>query len=108
MDLDTQARIRQTAERLGADRVVVVLGSPDPESAEVFARTVTEGDPSYAGPLAAVSLGLPVYHILEDEIRRQVDPDVYARNVGMMELALDAPAIVERVQMSRGAAGEQP
>jgi betaine reductase len=53
-------------------------------------------------------LGLPVYHILEEEIKRQVDPDVYARNVGMMELALDTPAIVQRVQTSRSVGGERP
>ena len=32
--------------------MVVLLGSPTPESAEVYARTVTEGDPSWVGPLA--------------------------------------------------------
>ncbi len=101
MDLESQGEIKRFAEQFGSEGLMVVLGSPDPESAEVFARTVTEGDPSYAGPLAAVPLGLPVYHILEDEIKAQVDPAVYERQVGLMEMVLDADAIVRGVQAVR-------
>lgn len=104
MDLESQGEIKRIAEQVGADDLLVVLGSPDSESAEVFARTVTEGDPSYAGPLAAVPLGLPVYHILEDEIKAQVDPTVYERQVGLMEVALDAHAIARSVRAVRAAA----
>ena len=43
----------------------MVLGSPDANSAELYAETVTHGDPSWAGPLAGVPLGLPVYHVVE-------------------------------------------
>ena len=63
----------------GTDGLVVILGSPSVESAEVYARTVTEGDPSWVGPLAGVSLGLPVYHVLEPEMKRQFAPEVYER-----------------------------
>ncbi|HAA04515.1 MAG TPA: hypothetical protein DCZ69_17085 [Syntrophobacteraceae bacterium] len=38
--------------------------------AEVAARTVTIGDPSFAGPQAGVSLRLPVFHIVEPEANR--------------------------------------
>lgn len=103
MDLESQGEIKRIADQVGADDLLVVLGSPDPESAEVFARTVTEGDPSYAGPLAAVPLGLPVYHILEDEIKALVDPTVYERQVGLMEMALDANAIARSVRAVRSA-----
>lgn len=108
MDLESQGEIKRIAEQLGSEDLMVVLGSPDPESAEVFARTVTEGDPSYAGPLAAVPLGLPVYHILEDEIKAQVDPTVYERQVGLMEMALDAHAIVRSVQAVRASVRTVP
>jgi glycine reductase len=101
MDLEEQGRIRELAERHGGDALVVVLGSPDAESARVYAETVTKGDPAWAGPLAGVSLKLPVYHILDDEIKREVDPQVYQDQVGLMEMALDREAIVNAVAAVR-------
>ena len=104
MDLESQEDVKRVVEQLGPEDLMVVLGSPDAESSEVFARTVTQGDPSYAGPLAAVPLGLPVYHILEGEIKEQVDPAVYEQQVGLMEIALDAAPIVRSVQSVRSEA----
>ena len=40
----------------GPDGIVAILGSPDAESAEMFAETISLGDPTYAGALARVSL----------------------------------------------------
>ena len=54
------------------------------------------GDPAYVGPLAGVQLGLPVVHILEDEVKAQVDPDVYDEQVGLLEMTLD----VEQVRVA--------
>jgi len=105
MDLESQEEIKRVVEQFGPDNLMVVLGSPNAESSEVFARTVTQGDPSYAGPLAAVPLGLPVYHILEGEIRGQIDPAVYEQQVGIMEIALDTDPIVRSVQSVRSEAG---
>ena len=99
MDLEQQARIKQIVETNGGvDNIVVILGSPDAESAAMFAETVALGDPTYAGPLAGVSLKLPVYHVTEPEIKAVVDPQVYAEQVEMMEIALDAAAIAKAVQ----------
>jgi hypothetical protein len=39
--------------------VVVLLGTPNPESSDLIAATLTEGDPTWAGALAGVKLGLP-------------------------------------------------
>ena len=80
---------------------MVVLGSPTVESAETFAETVINGDPSYAGPLAGVSLDLPVYHVLEPEIKQQADEEVYQRQVGLMEEVLDTADIVGAVHRVR-------
>ncbi len=49
----------------------MVLGSADPEGAGLYAETVTAGDPTFAGPLAGVSLGLPVYHVFEETSRQR-------------------------------------
>jgi hypothetical protein len=88
MDLEDQGIIKETVDEHGRENLVVVLGSPDAESAEIYAETVTNGDPSFAGPLAGVSLRLPVYHILEDEVKEQIDPTVYEQQIGMMEMVL--------------------
>ena len=54
MDLENQQRVKDAAEKYGAENVVVILGSSDPEGAEIYAETVTLGDPTFAGPLAGV------------------------------------------------------
>ena len=69
MDLENQQRVKDAAEKYGAENVVVILGSSDPEGAEIYAETVTLGDPTFAGPLAGVPLGLCVCHVLEPEIK---------------------------------------
>jgi betaine reductase len=97
MDPEQQAQIKKIAEYAerdgGADDLIVVLGGSDIEGALISAETVTIGDPSYTGPLAGVSLGLPVYHILEPEIKKVVPSDVYKDNVGIWELTLDTDEI---------------
>ena len=89
MDLDGQAEIKKAIESNGKDNVIVVLGSPDANSAELYAETVTHGDPSWAGPLAGVPLGLPVYHVVEPMVKDAVDPGTYEEQVGVMDLALE-------------------
>jgi len=94
MDLEEQERIKQSVEANGGpDGIVAILGSPDAESAEMFAETVSLGDPTYAGALAGVSLKLPVYHVTEPEIRALIEPSVYAEQIELMEMALDTDAI---------------
>lgn len=101
MDLDDQATIQQVVDKVGADDLVVLLGSPNPESAELYAATVTMGDPTFAGPLAGIPLGLPVYHILEPDIVDQVAPDVYAQQLQMAALTLETEEIFEVVRRIR-------
>jgi glycine reductase len=105
MDLEDQGAIKAKAEEVGNDDLVVILGSPDPEAAEMYAETVTAGDPTYAGPLAGVSLRLPVYCVFEPEIKRQIPPEVYHQQVEMMEMVLPAGDICARVRAVREKAG---
>ena len=74
--------------------MVVLLGTPDAESTQTLAQTVVAGDPSYAGPLAGVPLGLPVLHVFEPEVRDQVPAEVYEAQVALMEMSLDRDAIL--------------
>jgi len=89
MDPENQDRIKGLVDTHGADDLVVVLGAADLESLEVAAETVTLGDPAYVGPLAGVQLGLPVVHILEEDVKEQVDDGVYDEQVGLLEMTLD-------------------
>ncbi len=97
MDLRSQETVKRLAGTHGRDRLVVVLGAPDPEAAEIAAETVVLGDPTYAGPLAEAQLGLDVYHVLEDEIRQAVPADVWEAQIGLMAEVLDAQALAAAV-----------
>lgn len=96
-----QGELKKAAEEYGSENVVVILGSPDEDSVDIYAETVTLGDPTYAGPLAGVALGLHVYHILEDEIKAQIPEDIYEEQVGLMELSLDKDSICAASKQAR-------
>ena len=102
MDLENQKRIKEAAENFGAENVAVLLGASEAEAAGLAAETVTVGDPTFAGPLAGVALNLMVYHVVEDEVKQQIDPSVYEEQVGMMEMVLDVDAISQEMKSVRG------
>lgn len=101
MDLENQKRVKEFAEKYGAENVVVVLGASEGEAAGLAAETVTAGDPTFAGPLTGVQLGLRVYHICEPEMKEEIDPDVYEDQIGMMEMVLDVDDIVSEMKAIR-------
>jgi betaine reductase len=80
---------------------VVLLGTPTAESSRLYALTVTEGDPSWAGVLAGTSLGLPVFHVTEDDVKAHVAPEVYEEHVALMEIALEVDEIRKAVREVR-------
>ena len=92
MDLENQKRVKEFVEQYGAENIVVLLGAAEGEGAGLAAETVTNGDPTFAGPLAGVSLGLRVYHVCEA---------VYDEQVGMMEMVLDVDDIVSEMTSIR-------
>ncbi len=99
--MENQAAIKRLAEENGVDNLVVVLGATDLEGAEITAETVTLGDPSFAGPLGGVSLGLPVYHILEAEVKAAIPAEVYDKQAGFMEMVADTAAIGKKFKEIR-------
>ncbi len=101
MDLNSQEVIKRLADEHGADNLVVILGAPDDESAEIAAETVVLGDPTYAGALAEAQLGLSVYHVLEQDFRTLVDDDVWEEQIGVMADVLDAELISSAVKGMR-------
>jgi glycine reductase len=102
MDPEGQDAIKSVVEKYDHDKdLLVLLGSPNADSAEVYAETVTTGDPAFAGALAGVQLKLDVYHILEPEIKALIDPNVYQKEIGVMENVLDVEEISKAVSTIR-------
>jgi|SRR5581483_7131057 len=101
MDVGSQEQIKRLAEEHGKDKLLVLLGAPDPESAEIAAETVVLGDPSYAGPLAGAQLGLAVYHVLEDSVRAEIPAEVWEEQIGVMADVLDGAKIAVAVEGMR-------
>ena len=101
MDPENQKRVKEFYDQYGKDDLVVLLGAAEGEAAGLAAETVTLGDPTYAGPLAGVSLGLAVYHICEPEIKAEVDEAVYEEQISMMEMVLDVDDIISEMNSIR-------
>ena len=101
MDLENQKRVRDFADEYGAENLVVVLGAAEGEAAGLAAETVTAGDPTFAGPLTGVQLGLTVYHVCEPEMKAEFDEAVYDEQVSMMEMVLDVDDIVSEMSSIR-------
>lgn len=99
--MENQQRIMDLNEKYGADNLVVILGGAEAEASGLAAETVANGDPTFAGPLAGVQLGLKAYHIFEDEIKNEIDPAVYDEHISMMEMVLDVDSIVQEVKNIR-------
>ena len=101
MDLENQKRVKEFAEEYGAENLVVVLGAAEGEAAGLAAETVTAGDPTFAGPLTGVQLGLRAYHVCEPEMKADFDEAVYEEQVSMMEMVLDVDDIVAEMSAIR-------
>lgn len=101
MDLENQKRVKDFAEQYSPENVVVLLGASEGEASGLAAETVTNGDPTYAGPLTGVQLGLSVYHVCEPEIKAEIDPAVYDEQISMMEMVLDVDDIQTEMRSIR-------
>jgi glycine/sarcosine/betaine reductase complex component A len=107
MDLGSQEKIKKLADEHDRDELLVVLGAPDAEAAEIAAETIVLGDPTYAGALAETQLGLDVYHVLENEIQSEIPDDVWEDQIGVMADTLEAESLAEAVGNMRAKAGEE-
>jgi hypothetical protein len=100
MDLENQVRIKELAGKYGNEELIVVLGGAEAEASGLAAETVSAGDPTYAGALSEVPLGLKAYHIFE--LKDEIDSAVYDEQISMMEMVLDVEAICAEVTTYRG------
>jgi len=102
MDLENQKRVKEMAEKYGPENVLLIFGAAEGEAAGLAAETVMNGDPTFAGPLTGVQLGLRAYHICEPEIKAEIPDELYEEQIGMMEMVLDVDNIIEEMTTIRG------
>src|SRR3970040_3201804 len=102
IDSASQEEIKKAAEEHGAEDLIVVWGVTNEQYLEVGSRTVMEGDPSWAGPLAGEALHLKVFHVLEPEIKDHIPPEVYEEELMLLELAVGDDKIGKPAAMMEG------
>ena len=66
---------------------MLVFGLNQPFNLRIMATTFKEGDPSYAGALGGIALGLRSYHIFE--LRDEIPAEVWDREMGLKELEVE-------------------
>jgi glycine/sarcosine/betaine reductase complex component A len=101
MNFENQGVIKRLADQYGPENLAVVLGNGEASGVEVFAETVTEGDPSYAGPLAGVALKIPVYHVLEDEVMAAMPNAIREEKLQLSSLVIDVEPMRQILQAAR-------
>jgi hypothetical protein len=101
MNFENQGVIKRLADQYGPENLAVVLGNGEANGVEVFAETVIEGDPSYAGPLAGVALKIPVYHVLEDEVMAVVPEAIRQEKLELPSLVIDVEPMRQVLQAAR-------
>ena len=101
MDLENQKRVKEMAEKYGPENILIVLGAAEGEAAGLAAETVMNGDPTFAGPLTGVQLGLRAYHICEADMKAEIPQDVYEEQISMMEMVHDVENIAEEMAAIR-------
>ena len=101
MNFENQGVIKRLADQYGPENLAVVLGNGEANGLEMFAETVTQGDPTYAGPLAGVSLKIPVYHVLEPEVIEAVPEQVRREKLELSALVIDVEPMRHVLEKSR-------
>ena len=101
MNFENQGVIKRLADQYGPENLAVILGNGEASGVEVFAETVTQGDPSYAGPLAGVALKIPVYHVLEEEVLAVVPEKLREEKLQLSSLVIDMEPMREALQAAR-------
>jgi betaine reductase len=101
MNFENQGVIKRLADQYGPGNLTVVLGNGEANGVEVFAETVTQGDPSYAGPLAGVALKIPVYHVLEEDVMAQIPANLREEKLQLSALVIDIEPMHQVLEASR-------
>jgi betaine reductase len=102
MDLEGQGNYKKIGESNDAKDLVAILGATSADTLQLIAETLKNGDPSWAGPLSGVALGIPSYHILEPEISSQVDPSIYEQELALPSMTVEVEELAKPLRAIRG------
>jgi glycine reductase len=83
---------------------VLVFGLNQPFNLRIMASTFKDGDPSYAGALGGVALGLKSYHIFE--LKDEIPEDVWEHEMAFEELEIEDELIEQICATMREIRGE--
>jgi hypothetical protein len=83
---------------------VLVFGLNQPFNLRIMATTFRDGDPSFAGELGGVALGLRSYHIFE--LKDEIPKDVWEREMAFKELEVEDELIEQICATMREIRGE--
>jgi len=81
-----------------------VFGLNEPFNLRIMATTFKEGDPSYAGALGGIALGLKSYHVFE--LKDEIPPDVWEAEMAFKELEVGDEQIERICALMREIRGE--
>jgi len=96
--------VKRLVEEHGAENIVIVFGVNQPQNLSVMTTTFRQGDPSYAGALSGIALGLDCYHLLE--LKDEIPADVWEEQMAFVELELgeeERASILEAMEQARAA-----
>ena len=91
--------MKALAEQYGTTDLVLVFGLNQPANLRIMATTFKEGDPSYAGALGGVALGLVSFHIFE--LEDEVPADVWDREMAFKALEMEDEEIARLCALMR-------
>lgn len=80
-----------------------MFGLNEPFTLRIMATTFKDGDPSFAGALGGLALGLKSYHIFE--LKDEVPADVWEKEMAFEELQIEDERIEEIRQVMAEARG---
>jgi len=83
---------------------VVVFGLNEPANLRIMATTFKEGDPSFAGALGGIALGLKSYHIFE--LKSEIPADTWESEMAIEELEIEDALLEEIRKTMREVRGE--
>lgn len=76
--------MKRLVDQYGVDDLVVVFGLNEPDNLRIMATTFKYGDPSFAGALSGVALGLESFHIFE--LKDEIPEEVWSADMAFEEL----------------------
>ena len=83
---------------------MLVFGLNQMFNLRIMATTFRDGDPSFAGALGGIALGLPSYHIFE--LREEIPQPVWEREMAFKELEVEEEQVQAICALMREIRGE--